>query len=151
VALRRRWCLRLARARLWLEPPPARSGYSLSLDPDSPPSLPLPGWVIKVRDNPSGSPSLWQWRPPRHAKLTVQSPLCEDVAPVLPTGRKLSRLLCNHLPRHLRAIWPLFCISDTIFWIPGVWQHTATGSEGSLVVEVARNEPATSDLQCRGS
>jgi tRNA(Ile)-lysidine synthase len=150
VALHGRWHLRLARGRLWLEPPQLPSAYCLILDPSHPPVLPLPGWKIKVdrmqgreqgrgaggAAHPVVSPSLWRWRPPQGKLVTIRSARHGQLT-ALATGEDLAGLLRRQLPRHLRAVWPLFCIGDTIIWIPGVWQHTATGSEGSLVVEVA--------------
>jgi tRNA(Ile)-lysidine synthetase-like protein len=138
VALGGRWHLRLAHGHLWLEPPLSLPAYCLILDPADPPDLPLPGWSIKIHRSPMESPSLWRWHPPKGKKtLIVRSPQ-QGQSAILPSGESLAKILCNRLPRHLRTVWPLFCIDDTIDWIPGVWQHTATGSEGSLVVEVAR-------------
>ncbi len=134
VTLGGRWRLRLARGRLWLEPPNAPPPFAFDLEPGTTVQLPLPGWWIRVRRDakPDGA-AAWHARLPDSGRLSVRSPISEDQIDLAGGPVKLSKLLSKHLPRHLRRSWPVFCESDTITWIPGIWHGPGTGD---LVVEV---------------
>lgn len=134
VTLASRWRLRLARHRLWLEPPDPPSPYILELEPGSTIDLPLPGWKVRARHDQSPDASAtWHALLPTDAKFTVRSAASDDTVAGAEGTIRVSKLLSKHLPRHLRRAWPLFCESDTILWIPGVWQGSVTGN---LLVEV---------------
>jgi tRNA(Ile)-lysidine synthase len=134
VTLGGRWRLRLARRRLWLEPPSPPSPYAFDLEPGMTLRLPLPGWWIRVTRNaePDDAAAWHRWLPDG-GRLSVRSAAPGDRIEHEGNLAKVSRLLAKHLPRHLRRAWPVFCESDTITWIPGIWYGPGTGD---LLVEV---------------
>jgi tRNA(Ile)-lysidine synthase len=134
VTLGGRWRLRLARHRLWLEPPDPPSPFAIDLEPGTTVRLPLPGWRIRVRrDADPDDATAWHRRLPAGGRLSVRSTASGDRIEHEGDLVKVSRLLSKHLPRHLRRAWPVFCESDTITWIPGIWHGPGTGD---LLVEV---------------
>jgi tRNA(Ile)-lysidine synthase len=144
VSLAGRWRIRLARGRLWLEPPTPPAAYQIALEPGLTCDLPLPGWQVTVRsDRPPDPAATWHRRFPDGAELSVRSPRPADLVSGREGSIRVSRLLARKIPRHLRRSWPLLCENDRITWIPGVWQ----GSEaGNLVVEVSAHGGAASRL-----
>jgi tRNA(Ile)-lysidine synthetase-like protein len=134
VTLGDRWRLRMARGRLWLEPPLPAEPYSLDLAPDARVSLPWLGWQVRVRHGAqSDSDADWHALMSSDARLEVRSATKGDRI-VGPDGSaKVSKLFSKHLPRHLRQAWPVFCENDRIVWIPGIWKGSVTGN---LLVEV---------------
>jgi len=144
VTLASRWRFRIARQRLWLEPPNSMAPYSLILETEGTASLPLPGWQIRATLDPHPSAdTTWHNFLSTGAEITVRSPAPGDC--VAGPGRtiKVSKLLAKHLPRHLRRAWPVCCEDDTIVWIPGIWQGSVTGN---LLVEVMTHGRATGSL-----
>ena len=134
VTLAGRWRLRLARRRLWLEPPTPPPPFTFDLEPGMTLRLPLPGWSIRVtRGAEPTDAAAWHSRLPDSGRLSVRSPVVGDRIVHEKGTTKVSALLSKHLPCHLRRAWPVFCESDTITWIPGVWLGPGTGD---LVVEV---------------
>jgi tRNA(Ile)-lysidine synthase len=134
VTLSGRWRLRLARARLWLEPPATPGPYERPLAEGGSIPLPIPGWQVRVgRESEPSSRARWHWRAPDSSRLTVRSPRSGDSVEVEGSPVGISRLIAPVIPRHLRSAWPLFCENARIAWVPGVW----TGpSSGDLMVEV---------------
>jgi tRNA(Ile)-lysidine synthetase-like protein len=138
VTLARRWVLRVARGRLWLEPPFAIEPYSVTVSTGDSIELPLPGWWIRVREAASAEDPAVRWRygVPGDVELTVRAPEPGDSV-VDGRGRhRLSRLLASKLPRHLRPSWPLVCAGATIIWVPGVWESRQERVSGYATMEV---------------
>jgi tRNA(Ile)-lysidine synthase len=142
VSLGGRWRLRLARRRLWLEPPDELPHYSHTLKVGVWKRLPLPGWRIRVAADPSDSSAdlRWSFRLPEGARLEVRSPRCDDRVLIDGVSVSARKVLARALPRHLRRAWPLCCDSDRILWIPGVWQSPEESPRASHVVEVMRRD-----------
>jgi len=142
VSLARRWRLRAARDRLWLEPPAsAVPPYRLDVraDPAMPPTaLPLPGWQLRVRAEGVATPAdrAW-WRPVAAGRQLVVRPAADDdrLGRHGPTAR---RRRVDSIPRHLRRSWPVICEDGKLTWIPGVWQAPVANDEQTVVVEVSR-------------
>jgi tRNA(Ile)-lysidine synthase len=141
VTLGGRWRLRLARGRLWLEPPTPAAVFSHRLEIGRIIDLPLPGWSVRLRSG--GDPVVdtrWSCNAPVGPRLEVRSPAPDDLVATDGGIVRISTLVSRRLPRHLRSIWPVFCEDDRIYWIPGVWQDPSiTGRKGHLV-EVMRRE-----------
>jgi hypothetical protein len=134
VTLASRWRIVAARGRLWLEPPRPIPAYAIDLHPGCRISLPIPHMEVAVDGSPSGDAErAWRWKARADVSLTVRSPRPGDVVTDRGTPLKVSSILSERLPRHLRRAWPLFCENDTISWIPGVWQAS---ERGNLPVEV---------------
>jgi tRNA(Ile)-lysidine synthase len=143
VTLARRWRLRLARGRLWLEPPQSPPAYAIELEVGASVPLPLPGWRARVHASfePESEDS-WHHRASEDGRLTLRSAEPGDVVLTGERPTKVSRMVAKAAPRHLRRSWPVLCENDTITWIPGVWQGPMTGN---LLVEVtAHGGPAGS-------
>ncbi|NOZ94080.1 MAG: tRNA lysidine(34) synthetase TilS [Acidobacteria bacterium] len=142
VALAGRWRLYRARGRLWLEPPVSPPPYSSALVPGSTVELPLPGWRVHVgaagRTGLPDQPAAWRRLVPDVPRLAVRSPLPGDMVAARGGRRRLAPLLSRHLPRHLRAAWPVIHVGATIVWVPGVWTPPTPEGEDVLQVEVAR-------------
>jgi tRNA(Ile)-lysidine synthetase-like protein len=134
VTLGGRWRLRVARSRLWLEPPSPPPPFALDLEAGVTARLPIPGWSICVgRAAGPGEAATWHRWLPDGGRLSVRSAAADDQIEHRGDVVKVSNLLSKHLPRHLRRAWPVLCESDTIAWIPGIWHGPATGD---LLVEV---------------
>jgi len=134
VTLGKRWRLRLARGRLWLEPPTPPPPFAFDLEPGTTARLPIPGWWIRVgRNVEPDEAATWHKRLPESGRLSVRSAAPGDRIEHQGQLVKVSSLLSKHLPRHLRRAWPVLCESDTITWIPGIWRGPGTGD---LLVEV---------------
>lgn len=141
VTLGGRWRLRLARGRLWAEPPVAPSCGSGKLSLGAGATLGIPGWTAALVHAETSHPDArWRWRPSSEEReITFRPPAAEDRVPG-PDGQPVSvrRMLAKALPRHLRPAWPIFCEGDMIHWIPGVWQRPTQGDPSNRVVEVIR-------------
>ncbi len=140
VTLAGRWVLRAVRGRLWLEPPVLPGRYSFTIAPGDEQALPLPGWLVRVRDDATPEPCSARWcHPvPWTGSVTVRGPEPDDTV-VDGRGRhRLSRLLSARLPRHLRHAWPLVVAGATIVWVPGVWESDRQRAVGDVTVEVLR-------------
>ena len=123
VTLAGRWRLRLARGRLWLEPPVSLAPYEQPLEEGRVISLPIPGWRVEVGRGAQPSPrARWHWLAPESCRLTVRSPRPGDSVDVGGSAIGVSRLIAPVIPRHLRGAWPLFCENARIAWIPDVWR-----------------------------
>lgn len=141
VTLGDRWRLRLARGRLWLEPPrdPQLGGFSIT--PGETVDLPMPGWRVVFRSG--GQPTegvRWSFTFPPGPSIEVRNARDGDRVQRDETTIPVGRLLARAIPRHLRNAWPVFCEDDRIHWIPGVWQDPAASCSEGPVVEVIRCE-----------
>jgi len=138
VTLCDRWTVRRAAGQLWLEPPRPVEEYEVGLSAGECEPLPLPTWAVRLRrlEEPS-SHAEWTWRPPP-GTITVRSPRADDTIEDGDRTLRLAGMLRRRLPRHLRRAWPVFCVGDTIAWVPGVWLCIARQRPGNLVVEVIR-------------
>jgi tRNA(Ile)-lysidine synthase len=145
VTLAGRWRLRLARGRLWLEPPVPPASYSLELEVDCGYELPIGDWWVRVRSGDAPDPAAsWHRFLADDARLVLRSPAPGDVIADRSDVTKVTKALARALPRHLRSSWPLLCENDTITWIPGIWQASSTGS---LLVEVMSHGGPSGRLQ----
>jgi len=143
VTLSRRWRLRVARGRLWLEPPASTiPSYRLTVrvDPATPTTpLPLPGWQLRLRCGPSGATAgdPWRRRIAAGRELTVR-PVADDdrLGRLGPLAR---RRMVPAIPRHLRGSWPVICEDGKLTWIPGVWQAPLADDGETVVAEVIRS------------
>lgn len=134
ITLAGRWRLRLARGRLWLEPPLPPAAYAYPLREGSDIALPIPGWRIRARRSESPSPGTrWYRRIGDGTELTVRSPRPGDRVAVDGAEVNVVRLLARTAPRHLRRAWPLLCENARIAWVPGVHEGA---SSGDVIVEV---------------
>jgi hypothetical protein len=142
VTMGRRWRLRLARGRIWAEPPTNPSGEARTLAPGDSITFGVPGWCARVSTTDDLHPGArWRWRPTSgEAVLSLRPARTDDRVPAAPDGtRRVQKMLAEKLPRHLRSAWPVFCEDDMIYWIPGVWQHPEPGDPSNRVVEVIRS------------
>jgi len=140
VTLGRRWRIRLAGGRLWLEPPEPPQLVPRRLILGDVVELALPGWRVRFGPVSATSTDLrWSYRPPATAKLEMRAARPEDRVEIDGVRVRASRILARALPRHLRRAWPLFCEDDRIYWIPGVWQNPEASDRESPVVEVTRS------------
>jgi tRNA(Ile)-lysidine synthase len=136
-----RWRLRAAGRRLWAEPPTAPTATESVLDTDVSTPVGIPTWFVRVVAQGEIHPrARWRWRPRSdHSIITVRPVREDDRLPLAGDDPpRVRELLAEHLPRHLRAAWPLFCEDDMIHWVPGVWQTQETGGSSDRVVEVIR-------------
>jgi tRNA(Ile)-lysidine synthase len=141
VTLGRRWRLRLARGKLWLEPPSAIEAFDHSIGVGEIVELPIPGWQVRMGSTVAPPPEVrWSWYSPPGANLRVRSVAANDRIGADLRGPRAAKMLARRLPRHLRSIWPVFCEDDRIYWIPGVWQDPAVEDREGHVVEVMRCE-----------
>ena len=141
VTLGGRWRLRLARNRLWPEPPVDPAGRIGSLSPGASTPLGIPGWTAALGDAATGHPAArWRWRPASESSTVTFRPVSVDDRLPGPRGTSVRarRRLAETLPRHLRSAWPVFCEDDMIRWIPGVWQDSKPGDPSNRIVEVIR-------------
>jgi tRNA(Ile)-lysidine synthase len=141
VTMNGRWRLRLARGRVWAEPPQDPEGAEIILEPGRPVKLQIPGWRARIGTPDVPHPAArWRWRPSSPDAVIRLRPARTGDRLTLTPGktRKARDILAAALPRHLRAAWPLFCEDDMIRWIPGVWQCPETGDPSDRVVEVFR-------------
>jgi len=142
VTLARRWRLRVAQGRLWLEPPASEvPSYRLTLrvDPATPVTpLPVPGWRLRVRSGPPGFPGddPWRRRIAVGRELTVR-PVADDDR-LGDRGPRARRRMVPDIPRHLRGSWPVICEDGKLTWIPGVWQAPVVNDGQTVVAEVIR-------------
>jgi hypothetical protein len=140
VTLGGRWRLRLARGRLWLEPPDEPEPFVLDLVENSCLDLPLPGWQVRLvacGDRPDGL--RWRFHPPEGAaRLQIRSAGAGDRVDDGRDRVQVRKMLARTLPRHLRAAWPVCCEGDRILWIPGVWRSPDISPGARHVVEVMR-------------
>ncbi len=136
LTLGRRWTLRRAARRLWLEPPPGTPGpYEIDLAVDREINLPLPGWRITLRDRTlEDGIGPWTIPVPEDGVFQFRSPRPGDC---LEDGRTVASVLRLSLPRHLRRVWPILWDGDKLLWIPGVAFDTIP-VDGPRIVEVAR-------------
>jgi len=137
VTLGRRWRIRLARGRLWLEPPQPPQPYSFKLVNGETIELPLPGWRVRfglAGKTPDGF--RWSYHPPPGVELEMRTARPEDRVEIDDANVRVNRILARAMPRHLRRAWPVFCEDDRIYWIPGVWQGPEASDRHGPVVEV---------------
>jgi len=147
VTLGRRWRLRLARGSLWLEPPSLIEAFDHPIDVGETVELPIPGWRVRMGSTVAPPPEVrWSWYSPAGAKLRVRNIASSDRIGAHPTAPRAAKIVARRLPRHLRAIWPVFCEDDRIYWIPGVWQDPVVENREGHVVEVMRCEQAAGRL-----
>ncbi len=142
VTMGRRWRLRLARGRIWAEPPTNPFGRAGTLSPGDSMTFGVPGWRARLSTTDDLHPDArWRWQPPSgEAVLSLRPARADDRVPAAPEGtRRVQKILAEKLPRHLRSAWPVFCEDDMIYWIPGVWQHPEPGDPCNRVVEVIRS------------
>ena len=129
-------------ARIWAEPPADPTGRrNDSGDDESGEHSAVPGWSARIStpDDPHPKPAgagVRTRRTGRSASVRAAPTIGSAVVPE--ATRRVQKLLAEHLPRHLRSAWPLFCENDMICWIPGVWQHSKPGDPNNRVVEVIR-------------
>ena len=139
VTLGRRWRLRLARGRLWLEPPQQLKPFAIDIVAGTTVELPLTGWWVRLGEGRTSEADVrWRWHPPEGVDLYLRNALPGDRVEIGGSEVPVAGLLARFLPRHLRKAWPLICEDDRIYWIPGVWQDPATTSRKGHVVEVIR-------------
>lgn len=148
VTLGDRWRLRVARGRLWLEPPQNPEPFCFAIAPGDTVDLPLPGWRVDFRSG--GAPAegvRWSSRLAPGLRLEVRNARERDRVQIDETTLRVNRLLARAMPRHLRSSWPVFCEGDRIYWIPGVWQNPAASCSEGPVVEVVRCEQSAGGVQ----
>ena len=140
VTLGRRWRIRLARHRLWLEPPQPPQPFVFDLVAGETIKLPLPGWCVRfgARDTPPDG-LRWSYHPPQGVYLKIRTARTSDRIEIDDARVRVSRVLARAMPRHLRRAWPVFCEDDRIYWIPGVWQDPEASDRDGPVVEVTRS------------
>jgi len=141
VTMGGRWCLRSARGQIWAEPPTVPSVPEAALTTADPLSLGLPGWTARISTTGDLHPQArWRWRPHSRTGSITLRPSSSGDRFIGSSGQVLDvqTLLAEHLPRHLRSAWPVFCEDDMICWIPGVWQHSKPGDPKNRIVEVIR-------------
>jgi len=141
VTMGGRWCLRSARGKIWAEPPAVPPAPSATLDTGDSTSLGLPGWTARIRTGNEPHPSTrWRWRPRSLTGSISFRPSRSGDRLSGSSGEVVSvqTLIAEHLPRHLRSAWPVFCEDGMICWIPGVWQRSIPGDPNNRVVEVIR-------------
>jgi tRNA(Ile)-lysidine synthase len=147
VTLGGRWRIRLARGRLWLEPPTAINAFDHPLTVGGTVELPIPGWRVRMGSTASPPPEVrWSWYSPPGARLRVRSIEAGDLVDGEGVELRAAKMVGRRLPRHLRSVWPVFCEDDRIYWIPGVWQDPALESRDGHVVEVMRCEQSAGDI-----
>jgi tRNA(Ile)-lysidine synthase len=140
VTLGRRWRIRLASGRLWLEPPQPAQPYAFKLVKGEIIELPLPGWRVRfglAGKLPDGF--RWSYHPPPGVELEMRTARPEDRVEIDDANVRVNRILARSMPRHLRRAWPVFCEGDRIYWIPGVWQDPEASDRNGPVVEVTRS------------
>jgi tRNA(Ile)-lysidine synthase len=141
VTLGRRWRLRLAGNRLWLEPPTSIDPFDLALSIGESVDLPIPGWRVRMGSNSAPPPEVrWSWFSRVGANLRVRSIDPNDTIDSGGERVRAAKMVARRLPRHLRMVWPVFYEDDRIYWIPGVWQDLAIDSREGHIVEVMRCE-----------
>jgi tRNA(Ile)-lysidine synthase len=140
VTLGRRWRIRLARHRLWLEPPQPPQSFTFDLVAGETIKLPLPGWCVRFGARESPPDGLrWSYHPPKGVYLKIRTARTSDRIEIDDTHVRVSRVLARAMPRHLRQAWPVLCEDDRIYWIPGVWQDPEASDRDGPVVEVTRS------------
>ncbi len=140
VTLGRRWRIRLARRRLWLEPPEPPQPFAFDLTAGETIELPLPGWRVRFGPNETPPDGLrWSYHPPTGVRLKIRTARTGDRIEIDDARVRVSRILARAMPRHLRRAWPVFCEDDRIYWIPGVWQDPEASDRDGPVVEVTRS------------
>jgi len=140
VTLGRRWRIRLARHRLWLEPPQPPQPFAFDLVAGETIKLPLPGWWVRFGPEETPPPGLrWFYHPPSGVRLKIRTARAGDRIEIDDVRVRVSRTLARAMPRHLRRAWPVFCEDDRIYWIPGVWQDPEASDRDGPIVEVARS------------
>jgi tRNA(Ile)-lysidine synthase len=141
VTLGRRWRLRRARGRLWLEPPIVVEAFDHPIAVGESVDLPIPGWSVRMGSTSAPPPEVrWSWHSPSGARLRVRNVEPNDRLGSDQSGPRAATIVARRLPRHLRLVWPAFCEDDRIYWIPGVWQDPAIESQEGHLVEVMRCE-----------
>jgi tRNA(Ile)-lysidine synthase len=147
VTLGGRWRIRLARGRLWLEPPTDINPFDHPLTVGGTVELPIPGWRVRMGSTAAPPPEVrWSWYSPPGARLRVRSIEAGDRVDGEGMVVRAAKMVGRRLPRHLRSVWPVFCEGDRIYWIPGVWQDPALESREGHIVEVMRCEQSTGNL-----
>ncbi len=148
VTLGDRWRLRLARGRLWLEPPREPPPFSFLLSLGETTDLALPGWQARFgADQETAGSIRWSFRPRPGLNIQVRNAHDDDRVEIDGAEVRVSRLLARAMPRHLRGSWPVFCEDDRIYWIPGVWQDSAASCSEGPAVEVIRCEQSAGGVQ----
>lgn len=141
VTMGGRWCLRSARGQIWAEPPVVPPTPQATLEIGESTSLGLPGWSARFATRNERHPrTRWRWRTLSAAGPISLRPSRAGDRFSMSSGEvgSVQSLIAEHLPRHLRPAWPVFCEDDMICWIPGVWQHSKPGDPNNRVVEVIR-------------
>ncbi len=143
VTLARRWRLRVARGRLWLEPPAATvPPYRITVRADPATAatpLPLPGWQLRIDSGAPGAASgdPWRRRIAVGRELTIRPVDADDRFG--DRGPRARRRMVPVIPRHLRESWPVICEGGKLTWIPGVWQAPVMDDGETVVAEVIRS------------
>ncbi len=141
VTMGGRWCLRSARGQIWAEPPDVPPAPEATLNTGEFMSLGLPGWSARIGTRDELHPQTrWRWRPRTTTGSISLRPSRAGDRFSGSSGEvvNVQSLIAEHLPRHLRSAWPLFCENDMIRWIPGVWKQPDPGDSSNRVVEVIR-------------
>ena len=142
VTMNGRWRLRIARSRLWAEPPTDPAGAEMTLESGRAVALAVPGWQARITTPNDPHPNArWRSRPVSAEAVVSLRPARADDRVEVSRGatRRVQKMISEALPRHLRSAWPLFCENDMIRWIPGVWQYPEPGDPSNRVVEVFRS------------
>ncbi len=137
VTLGKRWRLRRARGRVWLEPHHSPGPWSVTLTDGEAAELGVPGWQARLGSATTGR-ARYRAALPATGRLTVRSALPDDAVIALDGPQRVARLLAAALPVHLRSAWPVVLVDATICWIPGVWLDPNPGIAGVMVMEVDR-------------
>jgi len=142
VTMNERWRLRIARGKLWAEPPTNPEGAEVTLETGRAVALGVPGWQAHITTPNDLHPNTrWRWHPvSAEAVVSLRPARADDRVEVSRRAtRRVQKMISEALPRHLRSAWPLFCENDMIRWIPGVWQCPEPGDPSNRVVEVFRS------------
>lgn len=135
LALAGRWRLRLARGRVWLEPPASLPEWRQELTAGQCAPLAVPGLEARLGTGCTGS-SAWHTLLPATERVLVRSPRPDDVLETSKGPVAARRRMAEALPRHLRGAWPVVVVDARIAWIPGVWAAASRLGPGTFPMEV---------------
>jgi tRNA(Ile)-lysidine synthase len=135
LALAGRWRLRLARGRVWLEPPAPLPEWRQELTAGQRAPLAVPGLEARLGTGCTGA-STWHTLLPTTERVLVRSPRPDDVLETSKGPVAARRRMAEALPRHLRGAWPVVVVDARITWIPGVWAAASRLGPGTFPMEV---------------